>query len=279
MKVIFPNYTNKSPYLIHQLMATYSKTICLRSFGQSVSSGSPLLGGRRPDESEYVYEHFVKFDPREGSQNYGKSAADFSLSITDEKDFLAFESLFRELVRLKPLIEEGQYTGPDEFKISSKGKTFAFEMLVNTTTYRFTPLAEDGSFEKCDVVQRRPSANQINVYVPNGRKRIYIGTITLYSSLQSALYVAHDLAVIRAMIEGVSEDAILAMKPLKTLNPFNPLNVAKYIAESPIDHEYIDEQSKQLDSELLSLIRRRESLAPEETSNHNAIKEEHRLYE
>ncbi|MNF98479.1 hypothetical protein D3C85_1661550 [compost metagenome] len=48
----------------------------------------------------------------------------------------------------------------------------------------------------------------------------HVGTFTLNAGMKTVLNIAHDLAVIRALLDGVPEDKIRAMQPKKLA--FNP---------------------------------------------------------
>jgi hypothetical protein len=119
------------------------------------------------------------------------------------------------MTRLIPLIESGQVVSESGFvEIHRSGVVFSFTMDLWTDwilSYVPDPQVEFNA----DGRGGHPNACSLRVKLitPNGD--IEVGHYSFQQEISSALRIAHDFAVMRALIDGKPESEILAMKPFR----------------------------------------------------------------
>lgn len=213
MRIQLPGYENRSVWEFHQQVGTASGTISVHSLVFDADGLHRIFwDGDTPPSSNLVYAHEVSFG--EGGSKLGEHA-NFRIAFNKPEDLFAIESLLNELLRLKPLIESGEIA-PEEGHIDlhHKGSTYAFTLRLATGSDVLVRNPDTGLLE-LGRQEMSPNANGFSVSVISGTEEIGIGFFEFYGGLESALLIAHDFAVLRALIEGKPEHEILQMVPVE----------------------------------------------------------------
>jgi hypothetical protein len=209
MRIEIPGFETRGVWEITRKVGNLSGIVNLRSDAIDGATGTPWGVGHKPI-GEKVMHHYLTFGH---PQKKSHEDAEFFIRFTNLEDIFAIESVFAELARLIPLIESGEVVaGSEQFEIYRKGALFAFKMDIC-----YWP--GEGEQDTAGLQEDQYFAGSFRVYVitPNGD--IEIGQYDLYYAMDSALRIAHDFAVMRALIDGRPESEILAMKPLRELRP------------------------------------------------------------
>jgi hypothetical protein len=251
MYIEIPGFEARGVWEITQKVGNLSGAVNIHSMAYDSATGKALWLGQEV-VGKKLMRHSLGFGL---SQKMSEDDVLCRIRYTNLEDIFAIEAVFAEMTRLIPLIESGEVAPESGYvEIHRQGAVFAFKMNLSTNSVLAYTRGEDDKLEPVGLKTGSPFTNylQILVITPNGE--IDIGGYDLYCGIDSALRVAHDFEVMRALIDGKPEAEILAMKPIREPEPRLKIDLGA-IAEKALE-------------DMLSSIETSEEAEPEKTVIH-----------
>ena len=218
--VVIPGFETRDVAEIFEKVGKLSGTISLHSQVYDSATGNNLFWAGQKVTGERLMRHSLSFGfyPAESeNQVY------FGMKFTHLEDIFAIEAVFDEMTRLIPLIESGELAPESGYvDIHKKGIVFSFKMELHTSLVLGHMQDEDGEIISTDREICTPNTSKFSIYAMAPTGDIQVGTYHLYSGMNTAIHIAHDFAVMRALIDGKPEADILAMKPIRAPRPLIP---------------------------------------------------------
>ena len=183
-------------------------------------------------DAENTFFHNVMLRPHSMGNPHGsglETHVGFSIILEEIEDVMAMAETFGEMVSVAKQMEAGTHSGEQSVNILRRGKRYAFEMEVSAQTLQFMIPGPGGSLQANHSHKATPFTNCFSMYVIVGGELILMADFSLYGAMRSALLVAHDLAVIKAVLDGVPESEIQKMEPHAQKDPSDPDAVAAMI--------------------------------------------------
>ena len=229
MYIDIPGFETRGVWEITQKVGNLSGSVNIHSTAYDTATGQVLWVGQEV-QGEKRMRHSLGFG---FSQRRSQADVIFHTHYTNLEDIFAIEAVFAEMTRLIPLIASGEVDPESGFvEIHRKGAVFAFKMNLSTSRVKGYVRDENDAWKPSGVVKGEAFTNRFSVYVitPNGE--IEVGAYDLYSGMTSALRVAHDFEVMRALIDGKPESEILAIKPLWNVGKRTPQDNLSMVEEA-----------------------------------------------
>lgn len=211
MYIEIPGFETRGVLEITQKVGNLSGAVNIHSTAYDSATGNSLWHGQ-----EVIGKKLMRHSLGFGfSQHMSPDEVNCRIRYTHLEDIFAIEAVFSEMTRLIPLIESGEVAPESGYvEIYRKGAVFAFKMHLSTNTVLAYTRGEGDELEPVGLKEGAPSTNYLTILVSTPNGEINVGGYDLYSGMDSALRVAHDFEVMRALLDGKPEAEILAIKPL-----------------------------------------------------------------
>ena len=186
---------------------------------QSLSSVANIFN---PPKIANTSCYHVTFSPRSSKNADFREDAqcDFGISLDSQADFRALDQLFSKIVDFNERVEAGQIVGRANIEPTIKGELYAFSTSAYCSSWASSVINSSGQSQDRYLRNLRTLVHHFNFgFMIKGSVR-HAGTFTLNAGMKTVLNIAHDLAVIRALMAGDPEDKIRAIQPKKLA--FNP---------------------------------------------------------
>lgn len=255
MRVTLPRFTNKDAAFLFGAAGSYSRSISLLSSFVHKESGEYAFESKNAAPEDLIYVYDISFTPGFGGLN---------LDIDNDEDLQALEQAFYALVRMKEEVENGRHEVGKKFLIQRRGKSFYFSLPCGV--HRHIPVADgDESPGDNNDPEYRISCNHLVVHViAADDKYIQVGAVTFYYGIRDALYVSHDLSVLRALMNGADEDEVLRMRPVAHINKMTDDEIYELISTPSCSREDQISEYREMKNEFYRIREKRSLLAPGE---------------
>jgi hypothetical protein len=206
-----PGFEKRSVREITEKVGNLSGAVAIHSIAYDSATENPLWLGQEVIGERLVRHtlHFALF------QTMCEDDVNFRVNFTQLEDIFAIEAVFAEMTRLIPLIESGAVTSESGYvEIHKPGAVFSFTMdLWTDWALGYVPDAE-AEFKSAGCGGYPNTCSfRVNVITPNGD--VEVGCYELNDEISTAIRIAHDFEVMRALIDGKPEAEILALKPIR----------------------------------------------------------------
>ncbi|WP_408601256.1 hypothetical protein [Pseudomonas sp. PLMAX] len=186
---------------------------------QSEASVSHIFN---PPKIPCTSRYHVTFSPRSSvNADFREDAqCDFGISLDSPADLSALDQLFSQIVEFNDRVEAGQIVGRARIEPTIKGEIYGFTASAYCSSWASSVVNSNGQSQDRYLRNLRTLVHHFNFGLMIKGSVRHVGTFTLNAGMKTVLNIAHDLAVIRALLDGVPEDKIRAMQPKKLA--FNP---------------------------------------------------------
>lgn len=254
MRLLFPKFMRKDAEPIFSAAGKYTRSISLVSSLLNKKTNKHVFKPN-PSENEdliYVYEMF--FSPGCGG---------LDLHIDNHEDLRALEETFYTLVRTHAELESGTHKYGKELVIQNRGKNFYFSLPCSIRSHIFDKDSH-GPDSPSNEPEHRISCNHLIVHAIAGGQYIQVGSITFYCGIKDAIYLAHDLSVLRALINGADEDEVLMMRPAVHISDLTDEEIKEMASNPGYSREDTLAEYKEMKNEFYRIREKRAILAPGE---------------
>lgn len=175
-----------------------------------------------PPKAPSTSRYHLSFAPRraEDADFREDAQCDFGIGLDSPADLLALEQMFAQIVEFNDRVEAGQVIGRARIEPISKGDLYGFTASAYCSSWSSSVVNSNGQTQDRYLRNLRTLIHHFNFGLLIKDNLHHVGTFTLNAGMKTVLHIAHDIAVIRALLDGVSEEKIRAIRP-KTL-AFNP---------------------------------------------------------
>lgn len=213
MSFTIPEYSQRSAHEIWHDIGNKSRTF--QYFATQITpDGRNDISNILHASGENTFEHSIMILPQPMGNPYGsglETHVGFSLNLEHREDVFAIAEMFEELVSTAKSMDDSAYCGERSVRILKQGSLYAFETCI--TLSRLQAIVADEKGKPIPQISpiAKPHANCFTIHVIVDGEMVKLADFSLYAGMRSAYLVAHDLAVLRAILNGVPEEDIARM--------------------------------------------------------------------
>ncbi|MBI6885082.1 hypothetical protein [Pseudomonas putida] len=215
MSFNIPEYRKRSAYEIWHDIGNKSRTF--QYFATQVTpDGRRDISNILHASGENTFEHSIMILPQPMGNTYGsglETHVGFSLNLEHREDVFAIAEMFEELLSIAKSMEDEAYCGDRSARILKQGRLYAFETRITLSSLQAIVADEKGELVPQLSPIAKPHSNCFTIHVIVDGELVKLADFSLYAGIRSAYLVGHDLAVLRAILNGVPEEDIARMVP------------------------------------------------------------------
>ncbi|MBI6885090.1 hypothetical protein [Pseudomonas putida] len=254
MRLLFPKFMRKDAGPIFSAAGKYTRSISLVSSLLNKKTGKHVFKPNQSENEDLIYVYDMFFSPGSGG---------LDLHIDNHDDLKALEETFYTLVRTHAEVESGSHKYGKDLVIQNRGKNFFFSLPCSISS-RICEKDERKSDSAPNDSGHRISCNHLIVHAIAGGQYIQVGSITFYCGIKDAIYLAHDLSVLRALINGADEDEVLMMRPAAHISDLTDDEIEELASSPGYSREDALAEYQEMKNEFYRVREKREALAPGE---------------
>jgi hypothetical protein len=226
MQIFLPEFEYVNPWSFYHEVGNKSGMFDLTSYRYDINDveGKRFLCGTPEMGEKNRYQHYLNLLHRRPGGH-----ASISLEIKSVDDVHAVIDLFTQMATIVEEVRAGKYAPEEEIKISSKGTDFTYEMIVHTSAWTTGKYDDEGVFVKQGIRENEPTVYGLDVFFETEQRKVKVADYSFYSNTNSALVMARDLFIIKAMLEGVPKEEIRMLNPLTDYDPRLPQKLTEVI--------------------------------------------------